>query len=57
MNRDLVPVLRRQRFNRLDDAVYQWRKSEGFEMKLHSPCLDRLRPSNPSSALGPLLIR
>src|ERR1700730_12428828 len=40
MDRDLVPVLRRQRFDRLDNALDQWRKSKGFEIKLHPPGLD-----------------
>jgi hypothetical protein len=40
MDCDLVPVLRRQRFDRLDNALDQWRKSEGFEIKLHPPGLD-----------------
>src|ERR1700730_3718151 len=40
MEYDLVPVLRRQRFDRLDHAVDQWRKNEGFEIKLHPPGLD-----------------
>ena len=40
LDSDLVPIFRCQRFDRLDDAVDQWSKSEGIEMKLHPPGLD-----------------
>ena len=40
MDRDLVGVLRRQRFDGLDDIVDQRRERESFEMKLHPPGLD-----------------
>src|SRR6202048_5433000 len=40
MDCEMVPVLRRQWFDCLDDAVDQWCKSEGFRLKLHPSGFD-----------------
>ncbi len=40
MDRYLVPVLRRQRFDGLDHVVDEGREREGLELQLHPTCLD-----------------
>ena len=46
MDRNLVGVLHRQRFDGLDDIIDQRCKREGFEMQLHPPGLDLRQVEN-----------